>query len=123
MSHSKAIAEMILRRGIDVNRFDDKGYPGPFYLVDSVPTKVAIEILDLLVENGYKINSFSMNPPGMTILGYFLQGIQRDPVVIEWLLQHGADPTIKCANGKRPIDLTKKRDIINLLNKYIVWFF
>ena len=115
---------MILEKGIDVNRFDEKGRPGTYFLVDSVkvPPKSIIEILDLLVQYGYDLNLFSTNPPGMTILAYFLQSIEIDDGVmsiIEWLLQNGADPKIVFKNGKRPIDMTRKPKLKKLLEKYI----
>lgn len=114
---------MILDRSIDVNRFDEKGRPGTYFLVDSVkvPYSSIIEILDLLVQHGYQLNSFCNKPPGQTILAYFLQSIEINQGVmdiIKWLLQHGADPNIRFQNGKRPIDMTRNPKLKKLLLEY-----
>lgn len=123
-SKSPEIVKMVLERGIDVNRFDEKGRPGPYHLVDSskVPYQSIIEILDLLHQYGYDLNKFSRNPPGETILAHFLRSIEiNDGVmsIIEWLLEHGASPTIKFQDGKRPIDIVKRPKLKSLLEKYI----
>ena len=47
--------------------------------------------------------------------------LERQKAIIEYLLQHGADPRIKNIEGKSSIDYAKKdnlKEIIRLINKY-----
>ncbi|OHT00708.1 hypothetical protein TRFO_32527 [Tritrichomonas foetus] len=125
-SHSKRIVQMVLEKGIDVNRFDEKGQPGPYYLIDTTPDNEAIEILDLLVKYGYDLNGVCQYGCGLTILGQYLCSIKSCLPVIEWLLAHGADPFTpftgtdkKAKNAYEMAQKSSKRQIRALFEKYV----
>ena len=79
--------------------------------------------LELLLKRGVNVNS--RDGRGRTFLHYAAENTWPISVEsVEWLLQHGADPSIKDKEGKRPIDLvreasrhpTNKQKIIDLLS-------
>lgn len=89
-SKSPEIARIILEKEIDVNRVDKDGHLGPFYLLDVAESDVLIEILELLVNAGLKIDSVA-NPTMNTLLGDYVTGIKKQYEVIDWLLSQGAN--------------------------------
>lgn len=97
-SKSSLIAKVVLDKGIDVNRFDKNGRQGPFYMLDVVPEDETIKILDLLLDQGYKIDLCSQNKKSTTMLGEYVCSINRPMKVIEWFLSHGADIHAKAYN-------------------------
>ena len=127
-SHSPAVAQMFLERGINPNRYDNEGRPGPFYLVDSCSNNQdAIAILDLLVKYGYDLNEHPAN--GIPILAHYLNSISiRNCVdIVEWLVSHGANPHLKFIYQKNTTscyELAKKKksepfhEILEIFNKY-----
>lgn len=112
---------MVLDRGIEVNRFDEKGKPGPAYLVDSVPEQVQIKFLDLLIKYGYDVNALDTLHDGKPIIVHFLESIKQSPNVIKWLLEHGADPFLHFGKNKQtPYDIAKrKRVILPIFDEFI----
>jgi ankyrin repeat protein len=59
------------------------------------------------------------NSKGMTAL-HFLLKKNSDRKYIEMLVRHGADPTLKNADGVRPLDMVANRrdkTLFNLLSK------
>ncbi|OHT10034.1 hypothetical protein TRFO_20837 [Tritrichomonas foetus] len=124
-SHSLNIVREVLKHNIDVNRFDDKGQPGPFYLLDRTSEEVTIDILELLVQYGYDINNvYRYHQQQKSLLCHFLSGIKPVYRIIEWLLQHGADPSIPFyTNNHKKLnayDIAKKKPLMkSLLDKYV----
>lgn len=92
-SHNPEIARIILEKGIDVNKFDKNGYPGPYYMLDIFPEENTIQILDLLYSHGW--TDVDYIPQGFktnTSFGFFVSSMQCSPAIIEWFLLHGANP-------------------------------
>jgi len=88
-SKSVEIARIILDKNIDVNRLDQSGNIGPYYLIDMEDTTKHIEILELLYQKGIDLNKTL--PGKNTLLGNHLKFVKKDAVVIKWLIDHGAD--------------------------------
>ena len=89
-SANPEIAAIMLEKNIDVNRFDGKGLPGPFYLVDFCPDDNALKIMEMLYQHGLQLD-LRYSEKHNTILGYFLQAMNRYPKVIDWLISKGAN--------------------------------
>jgi ankyrin repeat protein len=87
-SKSPEIVELLLStHQVDPTRLDGNGRTGLYYLLDAAPEHDIIRILELMVAHGLKV---SENP---SVIFDFITSIKRPPAVIEWLFQHGADPT------------------------------
>lgn len=92
-SKSIEIAKILCAKGIDVNRVDQDGNTGPFYIIDmDIPQEQTIGILQILLDHGLDINFHEKGK--LTILGYFLTSINttKNAKIIDFLLQNGADP-------------------------------
>ena len=89
MSKNPEIASIMLKKGIDVNRFDHEGKPGPFYLIDITTDDIALQIMELLYKYGY-ILDLRYSEKHNTILGGFINAIATYPKVIDWLISNGA---------------------------------
>lgn len=93
------IARAILEaEKIDVHRVDESNNTGPHFLRGK-NTDDALEILDMLIKEGYNINFCPEN--SFSILADYALYITKDLVVIEWLLQNGADQSVLLPSGKR----------------------
>lgn len=102
------IARIILSKGgVDVNRLDKEGHMGPFYMLDVGEEDDNIEVLELLLQSGLKINE--KTPKTASILGEFVSSITKPLKIIEWLLAHGADMNAK---------LTAGQTILEFMNQY-----
>ena len=88
-SHDPRIAKIILSKGINANRLDDLGYPGPFHMIDACKEEESIEMLELLYSYGFNVNIHSNGKN--SILGEYLTAIKKQYNVIEWLILKGAD--------------------------------
>ena len=100
-SHSADIIEMIVKKDIDVNRLDEYGRTGPYHLIDSQESEL-LRGIQALYDAGFQINLHS--PKQNTILGDVLTTINKNYTVIEWLLEHGADPNIPLRRGRMQSD-------------------
>lgn len=124
-SKNPEIVKMVLQKGINVNRLDDQGHSGVYYLIDTSDDKVVINILQQLLDNGLNINLQGKNSAGAvtnSILADFVESIARPPTVIEWLLAHGADPYAKTRENKTIFEKVTKirnRTILKIFNSYI----
>lgn len=125
-SKDPEIAKFILAKGIDVNRLDEDGNPGPYYLMDLTDADTTIQILELLCENGFDINIQGKSVDGKeanTVLGDFVASIHRPKKVIEWLLEHGADMNANMVASKKSIIETvsnsRNRSLLPIFKKYI----
>jgi hypothetical protein len=114
-SKSPRIARMVLEKGIDVARVDDDQRVGPYYLIDTVPEADAIQILELLVQNGWDVNQPS-GPNRSTLLGACLGAITKPVEVMRWLIRHGANLAAPApSENRRIIDVIKtKRNLRTL---------
>ena len=112
-SHHPEIARIILSKGIDVNRLDGDGHAGPYYMLDIGKEDEIVEIFTLLLQHGLDLNiTAPPDKPTNTILGEFVTSITRPLKVIEWLLEHGADPTAKLVStGQRICDFVRSSTI------------
>ena len=95
-SKSPEIAQIILSKGIDTNRLDDKGRIGPYYLVDIASEEDSIEIIDLLLKHGYNIDRHG--PKTSTVLGCFLNGMIKYYKLIDFLISKHASLDEKMGN-------------------------
>ena len=123
------IAEIVLSKGINVNRLDQDGHQGPFYMLDVGQEDEIIQILDLLFKYGFNVNLHSRGKN--TILGEYLMAIKRQYKIIDWLLSKGADTsypimTIFCSQKKAQTigDLMRQTSIHDkkmkeLVDKYL----
>lgn len=94
------VARAMLRTpGVNLNRLDDKGRPGIFHLIDKdkseADTKNIIQLIDLLIENGFNINIRA--PPENdifkieSVLERFTTCIKPNIEIINFLISRGAN--------------------------------
>ena len=92
-SHNYKIVEMILSKGVNVNRLDENGNTAPYYLLDVGQEDENIKIFELLREHGFDFE-FHL-PRHNSVLGDMLTCIKRQYKIIEWLLSNGADTNLE----------------------------
>lgn len=125
-SNDPEIVKIVLKKGIDVNRLDENGHTGAYYLQDHADQQTTIIIIELLYEHGFDLNIQGKSVTGKevnTILGDYVSSIHRPEKVIRWLLQHGADPEAKLvAHNKRIIDVvqtSRNRKLLEVFKKWV----
>ena len=70
-SKNPEIVRMVLAKGIDVNRRDQSGHSGPFYLCDAPNEDCTIDILEQLLHAGLDVNG-----EGVPILYEFVESLK-----------------------------------------------
>lgn len=118
------IIELVLERGIDVNRLDKAGNIGPVY-IQCLKPDIQIKVMNLLLNYNYNVN---LHKPGHnTALGECLLSYQRNIKLIELLIEKGSDlnlPFYSKVNQNmtikdKIIELSKKdKDIYSIIQKY-----
>lgn len=119
------IVKMVLDKNIDINRLDEDGHPGPYYMIDSIDEDDVVVILQLLFVKGLNLNNHGNK--ANSILGDFVLSIQKPLKVIGWLLQNGADANeMLISPNVKIIDFVKKarnNKLMNVFEKYNPLFF
>ena len=110
-SGSVEICKMILDRGINVNRIDEHGRTGPYYLVDIGTEDNQLKILELLYEHGLDIN-FRSSQRQNSAFGIYVQSIKHYPKIIDWFLSHGGDINIPLIDGTKDHSYTIRSKLI-----------
>ena len=79
---------------INFYRIDEHGKLGPSLLANnsSVYENDIIELLEIIISNGFNINYYNPETNTETVLESFVSSIEKPPQIIQWLLDHGADP-------------------------------
>jgi hypothetical protein len=77
---------------------DQDGHVGPYYLVDAATDENAITILELLVKHGWDVNQED-GLKKSTLLGRYVESINKPKKVIRWLIAKGADLNAPVADG------------------------
>ena len=114
-SHDIRIAEIILSKGINVNRLDNKGRPGPSCMPYMGDENENIMILNLLKSAGFDVN---LHEEGKnTILGEFITSIKFPYKLIEWCLANGADTSYKLHSTIHEKEGITIGDYMRLLSK------
>lgn len=94
------VAELMIRTpGVDVNRLDQKGYTGPYYLsmqkdYKEGDTQSSTKILDILISHGFNVN-LRKNATTPSLLEVFVKAMKVRYNIIEYLLKNKADPYIQ----------------------------
>ena len=70
----------------------------------------------MLLDSGINVNA--TNNYGQTALHLALTQGMDNINIINVLLEYGADPDIKCRQGKKAVDMTDNEEIKKLLNEY-----
>jgi ankyrin repeat protein len=96
------IVRVVLEKGIDVNRVDSKGKSGLFYLVDACEEETMVQIMEIMVQYGFKLHEHP------SVLADYAMAMRKPFTAIEWLFEHGVDPTVKWQN-KRLMDYLNVR--------------
>ena len=105
------IIRMVVSKGVDVNRLDDKGETGLAHFIDGKQEDL-IKCLEIFVKHGYDIN-FHMEKKN-TILGILLTSCIVKPfLAIEWVLAHGADVDL-------PLYIKKEKESIYSIRQYMI---
>lgn len=124
-SRNIEIVKMVLDKNIDLNRLDEDGHPGPYYMIDLIDEDDAVVILQLIFVKDSNLNNHGNK--ANSILGDFVLSIQKPLKVIGWLLQNGADANEMLINPNvKIIDFVKKarnNNLINMFEKYNPLFF
>jgi ankyrin repeat protein len=96
------IIKLLLQKGADVNASDSRG----FRALSTAATKGYIETVQTLVQSGADINAQDSKYGASPLMG----GAANDHyTVVEYLLKHGADTTLKAKNGSTALDFAKTR--------------
>jgi ankyrin repeat protein len=109
------IAAVILEYGILLDRIDDKGYQGTYYLIGAEDENVAVAILDKLRQAGYDVNA--MDKKERTLLEILADRVcwEYRPKMVEWLIRHGAhEKSIAKALGDNRY---KKKRVVEILSE------
>ncbi|XP_014231263.2 ankyrin-1-like [Trichogramma pretiosum] len=108
-SSSKELAELLLRRGANLNLANEEGLTALHLICKSLRyydlTKMILELID---EKHRSAQVNSRDQMGNTPL-HFASGAFGDNEVIELLLRHGADPNAANAEGLTPLHMFCKR--------------
>lgn len=103
--HNYPAAEFLLRAGHDSNYVGSSGYAAMHVTTD-------ITMLQLLIQYQGNIN-LPMPDTGNTLL--HVSAAQNDWKCASFLLEHGADPSLKNKHGQTALDLAKKPSWFNKL--------
>ena len=117
-SKNPEMAKVILRKQIEINRFDKEGYLGPHYLIDNAKKNDALKILNMLYDYGLDLNKVSDRNHN-TLLGEFLLAIKVEPEIIDWFLSKNVEidvPLIKVTTGKNEYT-TIRQKLVELATK------
>ena len=108
-SNNVEILRTVLEKGCEVNRFDFKGKLPVHALLGTKDQQTAVEMLTLLIENGYNVN-IRQNENSLRFMEELvLKCIVQDCYkLVECLLQHGADAKLKMPNGKTLLECVEK---------------
>ncbi|KAH0788828.1 ankyrin repeat protein [Histomonas meleagridis] len=124
MSYDPEIVKIVLTKNIEINRMDEEGRLGPWYLADMAKEEDIIQILEMLVDKGLNLNlvkNLGHEKNSDPLLGSFVIAIKKMMNVMEWMLVHGADPNMKMQSGKTIMEIAEKspnRYIRQLFMKY-----
>ena len=100
-SNNIEILRTILEKGCDVNRFDSKGKLPAHALLGAKNQQIAVEMLNLLIDNGFDVNIRQNDNSLRFIEELVLKCTVQDCVkLVDCLLKRGADATLKMPNGK-----------------------
>lgn len=122
--HDPEYIKKLIKLGIDVNAKDNQNHSCLYYLERDF-SSTTIQIMDLLVANGFDMEIIQGNPNDQksnTVLGDFVSDNKTTLKIIEWLLAHGANPNALIY----PQNITileyvknyKNNDLIDLFDKY-----
>lgn len=125
-SKDPEIVKMVLAKNINVNRLDQDGHTGLFYLLDLTDEDNTIKIIELLYNAGLDLNIQGKSVTGAevnSILGDFVSSIHRPTKVIGYLLQNGARADAKLiSQNKRIIDFvqnSRNRKLSEVFKKWV----
>lgn len=104
------IVKMLCEKDIDVNRLDDKGHCGPYYMIDRTDSQTFINILHILVDHGFQLDVRD----NKSLLAEVVHSVTKDYDVICWLLKNGANPDLKLDQSS---DKTIKEYIIDVVTQ------
>ena len=105
-SYMPEIMEMLLEKNINVNQLDRDGFCGPHYLIDVGTPENNIKILEMLYENGFNVNIQNPFQNNTSLLEEFMCTIKSQFEIIQWLIEHGADPLVRAGgNGPRLVTI------------------
>jgi len=100
------MTELLLAAGASVRSVDNQGFT-PLMLASAIGRR---EFVELLLQKGGREVINARDEKGNTALH-----LAVDPVTVELLLVHGADPGIANERGETPIDLARKQGSVKAL--------
>lgn len=89
------VCRIVLRKGINVNRLDSKGFTGIHYAIDCATPEQLRDIIDQLINAGLCLDSSLLPPnerPKKTVLAELKSSIYKNRYsgLINWLISKGA---------------------------------
>ena len=87
-----------------INKLDNYNKAGPFSLIHTRETEKVVEMLELLIENGFDVN-IRHDEKSPTILEYFALSPNKNYDAIELLIKYGADVNAKFSRGEKDFSL------------------
>jgi len=97
----------LLASGADVNGFNDKDETPLIAACRNLKGKEVFAVINLLISNGADINKFSSG--GFTALFYAV--IERRLLLVQTLLEKGANPNINFFSDKKPMIVSSALDL------------
>lgn len=106
-------AKILLKSGADVNIASNSGWTALHAACSKLgyPCDQCDELIELLIASGADVNARTCE--GTTPL--YLACMKNELSVVQFLLEAGADPSIKNNEGRLPQDTTMNKDIIELI--------
>lgn len=118
------IAQLVLERGIDVNRVDEHDLIGPSDLViaDKKDEIICLDILKLLIKHGLKVNFHVQGQS--SLLEMFLVNLNPSHLIVDYLLSIGADANQPLTNKQSETirECMKKNRSKQIQQLYIKYF-
>jgi ankyrin repeat protein len=110
---SIGMTRILLKQPVNINDCDQDGWSALRYNLNGYSNT---EVIKMLLDSGINVNA--TNNYGQTALHLVLTQGMDNINIINLLLEYGADPSIKCQQGRKAVEMTDNEEIKTLLNEY-----
>jgi hypothetical protein len=107
LSKNLEILRMVLKKGCDVNRYDQLGEQPVDAIRGVVDDAVGLKMLEMLIEFGYDIHGRDPRDRKAFLDRVVEFTVGKYPKIVEFLLSKGADPRVKFVSGTSTLEIVK----------------